>query len=152
MLHIVREDYGSAAANSVARRLVMPAHRNGGQAQFIERPLPKLTDARLVPLLDLVRSDLAKAWPIKTMAEAAAMSVRTFIRRFREVTGMAPGEWLVEARIDAAKSLLTEGNDPMDDIAHRVGFGSADTMRHHFGKRLQLSPSEYRDRFAKLVS
>lgn len=149
MLHIIRSDFGSAAANSVARRLVVPAHRNGGQAQFIERPVPKLSDGRLAPLLDLIRSDLGGDWPVQAMADAAAMSMRTFIRRFQEITGMTPGEWLIEERIEAAKTLLLEGNDPMDDIAYRVGLGSADTMRHHFAKRISLSPSEYRSRFAR---
>lgn len=149
MLYMVRSDFGSAAANSVARRLVMPAHRNGGQAQFIERPVPKLSDGRLAPVLDMVRSDLGGEWPVKAMADAAAMSLRTFIRRFQETTGMSPGDWLVEERLEAAKALLVEGNDPVADVSYRVGLGSADTLRHHFAKRLGLSPTEYRNRFSK---
>lgn len=147
MLHIVRRDYGSAVANTVARRMVVPAHRNGGQAQFIVRPLPLRSDGRLAPLLDLIRADIGAEWSVKYMADMAAMSMRTFLRRFAEMTGMSPGEWLIAERVELAKSLLAEGNDTIDHIAYRIGLGSADTLRHHFAKRVGISPREYRNRF-----
>ena len=147
LLHIIREDFGAQAANSVARRLVMPAHRNGGQAQFIERPVPQSTNGRLVPLLDAIRADIAQPWTVARMADASAMSPRTFNRRFLETTGKPPGEWLVEERLEAAKALLVEWDGPLDSIAARVGFGSSDTLRHHFRNRLGLSPNQYRNRF-----
>ena len=152
MLHIVRRDYGSEIANRVARRMVVPAHRNGGQAQFIERPLPHRPDGRLAPLLDLIRADVGAEWLVETMAEAAAMSVRTFLRRFAEMTGSSPGEWVLVERIEAAKSLLADGNESIDHIAYRVGLGSADTLRHHFARRVRISPREYRSRFARVGS
>lgn len=150
MLHIVRRDYGSEIANMVARRMVVPAHRNGGQAQFIERPLPHRPEGRLAPLLDLIRADVGAEWSVETMAKAAAMSVRTFLRRFAEMTGSSPGEWVLVERIEAAKSLLAGGDESIDHIAYRVGLGSADTLRHHFARRVRISPREYRNRFARV--
>ena len=106
MLHIVRSDFGVEAANSVARRLVMPPHRSGGQAQFIERPVPQDGDQRLVQLLDAVRSDLQAPWTVEQMACRVAMSPRTFLRRFAELTGQSPGQWVVAERVEHAKRLL----------------------------------------------
>lgn len=99
MLHIVRADYGVAAANSVARRLVVPAHRSGGQAQFIERPVPRPREGRLSELLDAVRADPGRDWSVAAMAQEAVMSPRTFLRRFGETTGLSPAEWVTAARV-----------------------------------------------------
>jgi AraC family transcriptional regulator, transcriptional activator FtrA len=148
MLHIVRGDFGSVAANSVARRLVMPPHRLGGQAQFIERPVPAGHAGRLSILLDTIRADLAQAWPVEAMAREAAMSPRTFLRRFTETAGQPPGEWLVSLRVEEAKHLLETTNLPIEIVATQVGFGSLETMRHHFRGRIGLSPRKYRDTFA----
>ncbi len=152
MIELVRRDYGPEAANSVARRIVMPAHRQGGQAQFLERPVPVRRETALGPLLDDVRANLTHAWTIATMAKAVNMSRRTFERRFVEATGLGPGEWLVIARIEAAKDLLTCTSATMEEIAAAVGFGTAHALRHHFRARMQLSPRTYRQEFMRVTA
>jgi AraC family transcriptional activator FtrA len=150
MLHIVREDYGVEAANSVARRLVMPPHRGGGQAQFIERPVAVDKGGRLAALMEQVRTDLHKSWTVELMAQRAAMSTRTFIRRFVEATGSNPGEWLCMLRTEEAKRLLEATSLPVERIAVDVGFGSVQALRHHFRNQMDLSPRDYRRAFANL--
>lgn len=147
LIEIVRQDFGAAAANSVARRLVMPAHRSGGQAQFLERPVALREGTEIAPLLDAVRGDLSRTWTIADMARRARMSDRTFLRRFSEATGTTPGEWLVAERVGAAKHLLCQGSGQMEDIAQAVGFGSAHTLRHHFRRKMGISPTQFRARF-----
>ncbi|WP_313615108.1 transcriptional regulator FtrA [Agrobacterium sp.] len=147
MIEIVRQDFGAAAANSVARRLVMPAHRTGGQAQFLERPVAKRDGVEISPLPDAIRSDLSRAWTIAEMARFCRMSERTFLRRFTEATGAAPGQWLTNVKVDAAKQRLCQGREQMEEIALAVGFGSAHTLRHHFRQTIGISPAEYRARF-----
>ncbi|MCC0805575.1 transcriptional regulator FtrA [Methylobacterium sp. W2] len=149
LIEIVRQDYGPEAANSVARRLVMPAHRTGGQAQFLERPVPVRRNSEVAPLLDQMRAELGASWPLTRMAEECRMSLRTFVRRFTEATGSPPGEWLAAERIEEAKRLLAAGRLGVDDIAAVVGLGGADTLRHHFRKRIGISPGEFRARFAR---
>ncbi|RVT89583.1 transcriptional regulator FtrA [Rhodovarius crocodyli] len=148
-LHVVRRDFGAEAANSVARRLVVPPHREGGQAQFIEAPVPTAREgARLGPLLDWMRLHLAEELPIRLLAGRAGMSLRSFQRRFEAATGMSPGEWLLAERLRAARGLL-EGPARLEDVAVASGFGSLATMRHHFRQRLGTSPAAYRKRFAR---
>jgi AraC family transcriptional activator FtrA len=147
LIHIVRQDFGVAAANSVARRLVMPPYRAGGQAQFIERPVPAESAGRISGLFDTIRDDPAFPWNVETMAREAAMSTRTFQRRFVEATGVSPGEWLVNLRVEEAKHLLELTRLPIEDVATKVGFGSIGTLRHHFHKLVGLSPRDYRDNF-----
>lgn len=147
MIEIVRQDFGAAAANSVARRLVMPAHRRGGQAQFLERPVARRQGGEISPVLDAVRADLGGSWSVARMARSCGLSTRTFLRRFAEATGSTPGDWLTDERVEAAKEMLRQGRQGMEEIAAAVGFGSAHTLRHHFRARLGLSPSEYRTRF-----
>jgi AraC family transcriptional activator FtrA len=149
LLHIVRKDFGPERANQVARRLVMPPHREGGQAQFIERPVPKRPNSRLASLLDAVRARPGEHWTIERMAREAAMSERTMIRRFKESVGSSPGEWLTETRVDAARQLLEMGAASMDEVAELAGFGSVATLRHHFRNWVGVSPSRYRDRFTR---
>ncbi|GAA4478257.1 transcriptional regulator FtrA [Gluconacetobacter asukensis] len=149
LIEIVRQDYGPAAANSVARRIVMPAHRTGGQAQFLERPVSLRAEADIAPVLDRVRQALHQSWPIARLADEAAMSRRSFERRVVAATGMPAGEWLATERVEAAKTLLQETSRPMEDIAEAVGFGSVFALRHHFRSRVKLSPSEYRRNFAR---
>jgi AraC family transcriptional activator FtrA len=149
LLHIVRKDFGPDRANQVARRLIMPPHRDGGQAQFIERPMPRQAHSRLAALLDAVRARPQDGWTIGRMAREAAMSERTMIRRFNESLGLSPGEWLVETRVDAARQLLEAGSAGIDEVAELSGFGSAATLRHHFRNRLGVSPARYRDRFLR---
>lgn len=150
MLHIVRGDYGVQAANSVARRLVMPPHRGGGQAQFIERPVAIDKGGRLAALMEQVRTDLNKPWTVELMADRAAMSTRTFIRRFVEASGSNPGEWLCMLRTEEAKRLLEATSLSIERIAADVGFGSVQALRHHFRNQMDLSPRDYRSAFANL--
>ncbi len=147
MIEIVRQDFGATAANSVARRLVMPAHRMGGQAQFLERPVAHREGLEISPLLEAVRRNLAQDWSVERMAGECRMSVRTFLRRFSEATGQTPGDWLVAERVGEAQRLLRQGQAAMETVALGAGFGSAHALRHHFRKRLGISPSEFRMRF-----
>lgn len=151
MLHIVRTEFGADTANSVARRLVVPAHRSGGQSQFIERPVPNHPSSRLGPLIDMLRAEPERSWTIAEMAREAAMSERTFLRRFTGATGMAPGEWLSELRVAEARRLLEATKLPIEEVAHAAGFGSVATLRHHFARMTGLAPREYRERFGLAI-
>ncbi len=148
-LHLVRRDYGPRIANQVARRLVMAPHRNGGQAQFIERPLQARPDNRLSDVIAKLAERVEEPFTIALMARAAAMSPRNFMRRFREATGRSPAEWLVDARVERARELLETTDLGIDVIAARCGFGAAATLRHHFRRKLTLSPLAYRESFAR---
>jgi len=145
-LHLIRRDYGPEAANSVARRAVVPAHRDGGQAQFIQSPLPSQGDG-LGKLLDWMRRHLDQSLPVAVLAERARMSERTLLRRFEETTGCSPKQWLTRERLGRARELLEGSGMGVDRVAQVCGFGSADTLRHHFRQHLQLSPARYRERF-----
>lgn len=147
MLHIIRSDLGPEAANQIARRLVVQPHRSGGQAQFVERPVPVRPQSRLAPLLDRVRADPTVSWSVASMAREAAMSERSFHRRFAEAVGSSPGEWLIEVRVEEAKRLLETSPLPVEEVARLSGFGSVATLRYHFARATGLSPSEYRERF-----
>jgi AraC family transcriptional activator FtrA len=147
MIELVRRDFGPEAANSVARRIVMPAHRSGDQAQFLERPVATRRESALAPLLDDIRRTLAERWTIARMARAANMSHRTFERRFFEATAMSPGDWLVAERVEAAKALLMRTSASVEEIAGVVGFGTAHALRHHFRARVRLNPTAYRQEF-----
>ncbi len=149
MLHIVRQDFGTQAANSVARRLVMPPHRAGGQAQFIERPVPTDHTHRVAGVLEAVRADLAAPWTVERMAQVAVMSPRTFLRRFTEATALAPGQWLIAERVAQAQRLLESSRLSVERIAVEVGFGSVQAMRHHFQARLAVAPRDYRRSFSQ---
>ncbi len=147
LIEMVRQDFGASTANSVARRLVMPAHRTGGQAQFLDRPVPAREGLEIAPLLDRIRADLATNWTLRRMADESRMSVRTFLRRFSEATGQTPGDWIAAERISEAKRLLCQSNAGMEAVAMAVGFGSAHTLRHHFRTKIGISPADYRARF-----
>jgi len=147
-LHLVRRDFGPVAANRVARRLVVPPHREGGQAQFVERPVaPPREGARLGPLLDRMRAQLTDNRPLASLAAEVGMSVRTFLRRFRAATGTTPAEWLLAERLAHARDLLESGGGTIEDVATACGFGSVATMRHHFRTKLNTSPGAYRAQF-----
>lgn len=117
MLHIVRKDFGARTVNEVARRMVTAPHREGGQAQFIDRPVPRRAEDRLGSLLEAVRRRPAERWTIARMARRMAMSQRTFIRRFHESTGMSPGEWVIAARLEVARYLLESTAAALDEIS-----------------------------------
>lgn len=148
-LHLVRRDHGPDVANQVARRLVIPPHRDGGQAQFVERPVPKREASALSRVIDAMHRRLASPQPIAELAAMAAMSERTFMRRFKEATGTSPADWLIAARVDRARELLESSPLSVDGIADECGFGSAITLRHHFRRKLGISPTAYRARFAQ---
>ncbi|MFC4168289.1 transcriptional regulator FtrA [Teichococcus aestuarii] len=150
-LHLVRRDWGAAVANSVARRLVVPPHRQGGQAQYVERPVPRERAGghRLGPLLDAVRASLAEPWDIGRLAAAAALSPRGLHRHFRAATGQSPGAWLLAERLARARELLETGRLPVQAVAEASGFATAAALRHHFRAALGSSPAAYRARFSR---
>jgi AraC family transcriptional activator FtrA len=148
-LHLVRRDYGAEAANQVARRLVIAPHRDGGQAQFIERPVPNEPGSRLSALLADMQAGLDQPWSAPRAAQAAGMSERTLLRRFREATGLTPADWLIAARVERARELLESSRRSIEEVAHLSGFGAATTLRHHFQRRLGVSPAAYRQRFLR---
>ncbi len=148
LLHIVRLDYGAAIANQVARRLVVPPHRDGGQAQYVSVPIRESGERGLAPLLDWVRRHLQQPLAIDHLARRAAMSERNFARRFRAETGTTPHRWLTHERLLAAQRLLETTDDSIDVIAEAVGLQTAPTLRHHFRRVFRTSPAAYRRQFA----
>jgi AraC family transcriptional activator FtrA len=149
LLHLVRRDYGARIANQVAQRLVIAPHRDGGQAQFVPRPVSVEGQGRLARLLDFVRAHLGDTHSLTALAARAAMSVRTLQREFRAATGLAPYEWIIRERIERAKELLETTRLPAPGVAARVGIGSAESLRHHFRLRVGTTPGEYRRRFSR---
>ncbi|AMV45215.1 transcriptional regulator FtrA [Paraburkholderia caribensis] len=148
LLHLVRRDYGSAIANRVAQRLVVPPHRDGGQAQFVPRPMPQDDCGRLARLMDYVRANPALAHTLASLAGQAAMSPRTLQRQFRDATGMAPYDWLIRERVAIARELLESPADlPMSRVAELAGFGSEESLRRHFRRIALTSPGAYRKKF-----
>ncbi|MGL5539937.1 MAG: helix-turn-helix domain-containing protein, partial [Aeromonas veronii] len=140
--------HGSAIANKVARRLVIPPHREGGQAQFIEQPVPASTrDVRMNQLLDHLRAHLAAPHTLDSLAAHTLMSRRTFTRRFHQATGLSVGEWLLAERLRRSQELLEVSGHSIDRIAELVGFKSATSLRNHFRARFAISPSEWRRSF-----
>ncbi|WP_305789616.1 GlxA family transcriptional regulator [Symbioplanes lichenis] len=146
-LHVVRTDHGSAVANTAARRCVVPPFRDGGQAQYIERPIPAAradgTSATRAWALDR----LAEPVSLKEMAGHANMSVRTFTRRFRDETGLSPLKWLLRQRVDHARLLLESTDLGVDVVARRAGLGSATALRQHFQQSVGVAPAAYRRTF-----
>lgn len=147
-LHIIRHDFGTDAANSVARRLVLPAHRDGGQAQYIQQAVPRPHESsRLGPLLDHMRRTLDGDHTVAVLARRAGMSRRTFLRRFEAATGTTPARWLLTERLNRARTLLETTAASIEEIAVTAGFGSAATLRHHFRQVLATTPGAYREAF-----
>jgi AraC family transcriptional activator FtrA len=149
LLHLVRSDFGAKIANQVAQRLVLPPHRDGGQAQFVPRPLAADGRGRLARLMDFVRAHPDEPHTIASLATRAAMSARTLQREFTASTGLAPHRWLVAERIERAKELLETTRLSAQSIAARVGLGSAESLRHHFRRRVGTTPGQYRRRFSQ---
>lgn len=150
-LHLIRRDFGPEAANSVAARLVVPAHRDGARAQRLPSPVPRerASGSRLAATLDRVRAALAEEWPVARLAAEAATSPRGLHRRFREAVGLAPGAWLLTERVARARDLLEMTALPFEEVARLVGFGDVQTLRRHLRRRTGLSPKAYRDRFRR---
>jgi len=147
-LHLLRRYCSASIANRVARRLVVAPHRDGGQAQFVEQPLPaSASDSRLSALLAWLESHLDKSHALDDLAARAAMSRRSFTRHFQRATGRSLVDWLVERRVARACDWLETSHMPVETIAERLGFGTAASLRQHFHARRGLSPAEYRRRF-----
>jgi AraC family transcriptional activator FtrA len=147
-LHIVRRDHGSAVANAVARRLVIPPHRDGGQAQLIDLPMPAHPDDDpIATVMAWALERLDEPLDLAALAGRAYMSVRSFTRRFRRATGTTPGRWLLEQRVRASLVALEATDASIEAVAGSVGFASAATYRHHFASIMRTSPSAYRRAF-----
>ncbi|WP_237322646.1 GlxA family transcriptional regulator [Streptomyces sp. JJ36] len=146
-LHMIREDFGSAVANSAARRTVVPPHRDGGQAQFIERPVPEPRVSSTGRARAWALEHLDRPLTLRQLAERESMSVRTFTRRFREEAGISPQQWLTRQRVERARHLLETSELGVDRVAAEAGFGSAAALRMHLQAVLGVSPSAYRRTF-----
>lgn len=148
-LHLLRRQCGAAAAGQVARYLVTPPHRQGGQAQYIAQPLPaNARDDRLSGLLDEVRASLAVPHTLDSLAARVLMSRRTFTRHFRQLTGSTVQQWLLAERLARAQQLLEETALTVEAIAQQAGFGTALSLRLHFRRRFGVSPGDWRRTFA----
>jgi transcriptional regulator GlxA family with amidase domain len=148
MLHIVRLDHGADVANAVARRMVVPPHRDGGQAQFVDLPVPDgCDDESMAAVLTWMLEHLAEDLTVEQVARRARSSPRTFARRFRAVTGTTPHQWLLRQRVLLAQQLLETTDHPVEWVAQRCGFGSAAALRQHFSRAVSASPVAYRRTF-----
>ncbi len=148
-LHVLRMIDGPEVANAVARRMVVPPHRDGGQSQYVERPLPTDDDHDLADLLAWMSGHLDEDLSVARLARRAHLSERTFARRFRAETGTTPYHWLVWQRVLHAQRLLETTELDIDRVAERSGFGSAATLRHHFVNRVGTAPQSYRRTFRR---
>jgi transcriptional regulator GlxA family with amidase domain len=147
-LHLWRKEYGARVASMVARRMVVPPQRDGGQAQYIARAVPDCSAETLGPLLTWITENLAEDHSVEALARRAHMSARTFARRFRSETGATPHAWVTNQRVIAAEELLESSDASIEWIAGEVGFGNAATMRQHFSRVRGLSPQGYRQSFS----
>lgn len=147
-LYLVRRELGTKIATKIARRMVVPPQRDGGQQQFVETPIPACTADSLAPLLTWALEDLRQEHSATTLARQAMMSERTFARRFKAETGTTPHKWLTQQRILAARQLLEESDLGVEQIATEVGFNSPVVLREHFRREIGLAPVDYRRRFA----
>ena len=146
-LYLVRKEQGSRVANGIARRMVVPPHRDGGQAQYVEQPIAPSCDGSLRDLLEWLRAHLDQPLSVRQLALRANMSERTFARRFVQDTGTTPQRWLIGQRILLAQQLLEETDETVDAIADRAGFGNATALRHHFRIWRGTTPNAYRRLF-----
>ncbi|MGI8664837.1 MAG: GlxA family transcriptional regulator [Jatrophihabitans sp.] len=147
-LHLMRNEHGAEVANAVARRMVVPPHRDGGQAQYIDVPMPPSSSEGLSRFLDQLLEELGHEHTVGSMAARLNMSPRTFARRFGEATGTTPHAWLLRQRVLYARRQLESGREPIDIIAQRSGFGTAALLRHHFQRHTGVAPTAYRKAFA----
>ncbi|MEU9474429.1 helix-turn-helix domain-containing protein [Streptomyces sp. NPDC048191] len=146
-LHLWRRDHGAELANAVSRRLVFAAHRDGGQRQFVERPVPDVPDASLGPLLAWAQERLGEPVTVADLAARAAVSPATLHRRFRAQLGTTPLAWLTRERVALARRLIERGEERLDVVADRCGLGTAANLRARLRRETGLSPSAYRRRF-----
>ncbi|MEV4441209.1 helix-turn-helix domain-containing protein [Streptomyces sp. NPDC049577] len=151
-LHIVRRDHGSEVANEAARLCVVPPWRDGGQAQFVRRPVPDLADTGTAATRAWALDHLDQPIDLRRLAAHAGMSVRTFTRRFRAETGQSPGQWLTLQRVERARHLLETSDLPVDTVAHRAGFGTGASLRQQLRTVLGVSPQAYRRTFGAVTS
>jgi len=146
-LHIVRTDFGVERANEVARRLVVPAHRDGGQSQFITRPVSREYKGNIARLLDAIREGLDQDWKIGRMADICNTSPRTLQRKFRNATGLSPHAWITRERVELVKDLLETTDLNIEQIAEITGLKTPETLRHHFKRITGASPTKFRSKF-----
>jgi AraC family transcriptional regulator, transcriptional activator FtrA len=149
-LHVVRRDYGAEIANLVARRLVVPPHRDGGQAQYVPEPVSTRAPGGLARLQEWALARLERPLALEDLAREGNMSVRTLARRFEQETGSTPHRWLTHQRLLAAQRRLETTSDGIDQVARAVGFDSGMTLRHHFRRAFGTTPTAYRRRFSVL--
>jgi AraC family transcriptional activator FtrA len=147
-LHIVRKDYGAEIANEIARRLVMPPHREGGQAQYLRDPIRSASAGGLAPLMQWAEAHLHEPLQVEDLAKKAAMSPRTFARRFQAQTGTTPHQWLIHQRLVSAQRRLERTNESVDRVAEAVGLQTAATLRQYFSRVLRTTPTAYRRQFS----
>ncbi len=149
-LHLVRREQGTEIATKLARRMIVPPHRDGGQAQYVDVPLPAEPDApTLTPMLLWLAEHLDRPHTVEDLAARVYMAPRTFARRFKAETGTTPHDWMTGQRVLLARRILEETDLSIDAVADRAGFGDAATMRHHFAKRLGTTPVSYRATFCR---
>ncbi|WP_327357281.1 GlxA family transcriptional regulator [Streptomyces sp. NBC_01304] len=146
-LHLVRRDHGSDVANEVGRSCIVPPWRDGGQAQYIRRPVPPPSAGGTSPTRAWILERLAEPVTLADMAAHAQVSLRTFTRRFRDEVGTSPGVWLVQQRVERARHLLETTDWPVDLVAHRAGFGTGTSLRQHLQAAIGVSPAAYRRTF-----
>ena len=152
-LHLVRRDFGATMANAIARRLIMPPRRDSGQAPYIEQSAARIVDRSddgIARSLTWAHAHLAEPLTLDTLAAHAAMSPRTYLRRFARDVGTSPIKWLIARRVQASLPLLEATDTPIERVATAVGFDSAVTFRHHFTRAMTTSPSEYRRTFRRV--
>lgn len=148
-LAMVAADHGADLANTLARRLVAPTHRSGGQAQYVETPAPQAPRDSLGPLLDWMRTHLSEPLSVADLARQANVAERTLIRRFHTAVGTTPGKWLTEQRVLHARRLLETTDLPVERVASAAGLGGAANLRHHFTEVVGVAPSDYRRAFRR---
>jgi AraC family transcriptional activator FtrA len=147
-LHIVRKDHGAEVANRVARGMVVAAHRDGGQAQFVERAvLPTVSDPAILEAIAHIRGNLQADLALEGLAARVHLSPRQFSRRFGAATGSSPGDWILRERLEAGRALLERGSDGIDAIARRVGLPNTSGFRRHFRKSYGVPPAKYRQTY-----
>jgi AraC family transcriptional activator FtrA len=149
-LHLVRQDYGSAIANQVARRMVVPPHRDGGHSQFVAAAMPS-RDGSLAPIMEWASARLDQPLDAAALARKGRMSLRTLARRFEHQAGTTPHQWLTHQRVLTAQRLLETSDASVERVAELSGFATPETLRHHFRRRVGTSPVAYRRRFAQSV-